>query len=901
MDAAALRLALANAQNPDANTRNAAEEQLKASCSADAANHLFLLSNELQDESAPNVQTRSLAGLTLKNFMTSKDHAQAVKLANDWMALNPEVRSKIKSNSCQALSSLQRDVQLAAAQVISKIATIELPKTGPDGRSQWEELMPLLLQSVVQPEPTPQGLAKKQASLHTIGYICEEIASLETDCLASKSNEILTAVVAGMRNEEQDLAVKLAATKALSNALEFANKNFEVDQERNYIMQVICEACTCNNEEIQEHAYQCLCRIAELYYDKLIPYIQKLLELTIMAITTQKDNVARQAIAFWSAVCDTEFEMINSDEEAECKKFIMGATPYLVPDLLKTMRCQEEGQDEDSYNKSTEAAACLAAIASTICDEVLAHVVPWVQQNISSQDWHAKEAAVMAFGCIMDGPSPEELKSYVGGIMDTLIAYLVDPEDLVKNSSAWAIMRITEFAPESIGLHIAPLCDKLMQVMPQSEPQTANHLCWAVHHAANFVRASHESHILPKNQLSPILPKLVECLVTQADRGDATEANLRANAYEALNVVVSTADDEAIRTFIAPTLLPMFGERLNATFGMPCLNADDLNTRNEWQSFFCGALQTCINLMPPEHLVALDPASGMNTADKFMHLFLQVFSSQNTTAAQEALLAVGSVCNVLPQAAFDRYMPTFSGMLVALIATSSEPGLCMLALTTTSDVARTLEGEMVKYSDQIVEVILSVLARPEVDAQVAQVHDFIKPAAYSCIGDIAMAIGAGMEKYLQYWLAALQQGCETAKRLKEELSAKDGYDEDKRNYLNALVEGIFDGYVGVVQGLKAASASTVGATDAFLQPIAVQGGCLMLVEVIASDEDKTESVLRTAVGLLGDLAETYGEKIKPMLSAKPCIDLVMQAKAQGMEADTNELGHWAGTRLGIPP
>jgi len=900
MDAAALRLALANAQNPDANTRNAAEEQLKQSCNTDAANHLFLLSHELQDETAPNVQTRSLAGLTLKNFMTSKDHAQAVKLANDWMALNPEVRGKIKANSCQALSSLQRDVQLAAAQVISKIATIELPKTGPDGRSQWEELMPLLLQCVVHPEPSAQGLAKKQASLHTIGYICEEIATLETDCLASKSNEILTAVVAGMRNEEQDLAVKLAATKALSNALEFASKNFEVEQERNYIMQVICEACTCASDEIKEHAYQCLCRIAELYYGKLEFYIQKLLELTIVAITTQQDNVARQAIAFWSAVCDTEFDILNSDEEKQCKLFITGATPYLVPDLLKTMCCQEEGQDEDSYNKSTEAAACLAAIASTIGDECLGHVVPWVQQNIGSQDWRHKEAAVMAFGCIMDGPSPEALKDYLRPIVETLVAYLADPEDLVKNSSAWAIMRITEFAPEPIGPLLPLLCEKLIQVMPQCEPQTANHLCWAIHHAANFVRASHDSHVLPKNQISPILPKLVECLVTQADRPDATEANLRANAYEALNVVVSTADEEAIRTFVAPTLLPMFGERLNATFAMPCLNADDLNTRNEWQSFFCGALQTCINLMPPEHLVAVDPASGMSTADKFMHLFLQVFSSQNTTAAQEALLAVGSVCNVLPQASFDRYMPTFSSMLVALIATSSEPALCMLALTTTSDVARTLEGEMAKYSDAIVEVVLGVLARPEVDAQIAQVHDYIKPAAYSCIGDIAMAIGAGMDKYLPYWLTALQQGCEAAKRLKEELTAKDGYDEDKRSYLAALCEGVFDGYVGVVQGLKAASATTPGATDAFLQPVAVQGGCLMLVEVVATDEERSESVLRTAVGLLGDLAETYGDKIKPMLTAKPCQDLVMQAKQPGMEQDTIQIGVWAGQRLGIP-
>lgn len=79
---------------------------------------------------------------------------------------------------------------------------------------------------------------------------------------------------------------------------------------------------------------------AQLYYDKIIDYIQKLLELTLNAITTQSDTVARQAIAFWSAVCDTEYELLSSEDEQDCKKFIMGATPYLIPVLLKTMTCQ---------------------------------------------------------------------------------------------------------------------------------------------------------------------------------------------------------------------------------------------------------------------------------------------------------------------------------------------------------------------------------------------------------------------------------------------------------------------------------------------------------------------------------------------------------------------------------
>ena len=45
--------------------------------------------------------------------------------------------------------------------------------------------------------------------------------------LASQSNEILTAIVQGMRKEEPSNNVRLAATKALYNSLEFTKANFE--------------------------------------------------------------------------------------------------------------------------------------------------------------------------------------------------------------------------------------------------------------------------------------------------------------------------------------------------------------------------------------------------------------------------------------------------------------------------------------------------------------------------------------------------------------------------------------------------------------------------------------------------------------------------------------------------
>jgi hypothetical protein len=84
----------------------------------------------------------------------------------------------------------------------------------------------------------------------------------------------------------QDLSVKLAATKALGNALEFAEKNFKVDAERNYIMTVICEACTSGNDEVKEHAFQCLCRIAEVNHTACLHILTACLSSDTQSVCT---------------------------------------------------------------------------------------------------------------------------------------------------------------------------------------------------------------------------------------------------------------------------------------------------------------------------------------------------------------------------------------------------------------------------------------------------------------------------------------------------------------------------------------------------------------------------------------------------------------------------------------
>jgi importin subunit beta-1 len=86
----------------------------------------------------------------------------------------------------------------------------------------------------------------------------------------------------------------------------FAESNFEREQERNYIMQVTCEATVCTDVRVRQAAYEGAGGRAENYYEKLQPYMTAIFDLTVKATKGDEESVALQAIEFWSAIADEE-------------------------------------------------------------------------------------------------------------------------------------------------------------------------------------------------------------------------------------------------------------------------------------------------------------------------------------------------------------------------------------------------------------------------------------------------------------------------------------------------------------------------------------------------------------------------------------------------------------------
>lgn len=162
------------------------------------------------------LESRRLAGIVLKNSLDAKDAARKDQLVQQWVAIDISVKLKIKEMLLSTLGSSAAEARQTSAQVIAKIASIEIP------RKEWPELIRLLLFNMTQ-QDRPASL--KQATLEALGYVCEEIS--HQDLVQDEVNSVLTAVVQGMNITEYSPEVRLAATKALYNALDFAQTNFE--------------------------------------------------------------------------------------------------------------------------------------------------------------------------------------------------------------------------------------------------------------------------------------------------------------------------------------------------------------------------------------------------------------------------------------------------------------------------------------------------------------------------------------------------------------------------------------------------------------------------------------------------------------------------------------------------
>ncbi|KAI5475715.1 hypothetical protein MNV49_001008 [Pseudohyphozyma bogoriensis] len=848
MDASAL---LAATLSPNQQEREGATQQLTLALDANPAQYLVQLSLALADDATPG-HIRNAAGLAIKNTLSAREAQRQDEYAQRWKLLDAQTRDKLKQDALAALAASDRNARNVAGQVVAAIAAIELPA------GMWNTLIAQLLELVGRSDNP--GL--RQATLQAIGYICESI-----------SNEILTAVVQGARKEEPSPEVQLAAVNALYNSLEFIKENFSREGERNYIMQVVCEATQSPSSDVQVAAFGCLVKIMHLYYDWMKQASSKLTptltppQLTVLGMKHADENVALQAVEFWSTVCDEEIELALEAEEAaefseaperESSHFARVALPEILPVLLLLLTKQEEDATEDEWNVSMAAGTCLALLAQCVGDAIVTSIIPFVESNIKNADWHFREAAVMAFGSILDGPEEKILAPLVHQALPTLIDMMRDPSLHVRDTTAWTLGRISDVLVKTIkvDLHLSPLVTALVNGLEES-PRVVSNCCWSIMNLAEQLGDAEAD----TTALSPYYDGVITALVRLAEKS-TNESNSRTSAYEALSTLVTHAANDCLP--VVSKLVIAVLDRSEALLRLQdqLVGADDRNNYNELQVNICGVLTSITRRLGRE----IQPL-----ADRMMTLLLQLIQSagKQSPILEDAFLCVGALTAALEQE-FHPYLPAFLPFLINALSSHEEYQLCSIAVGLIGDICRALGENSLPYCQGFMEVLLQ-------DLRSTVLHRSVKPPILSCFGDVALAVGPGFEPFLETTMGVLSQA--GAMRA-------DPNNYDLVDYINGLREGILEAYTGIVGGLK-----TGGKSDILLPYI---NSIFAFLHLTLTDQDRTEAILRSAIGLLGDLAETFPNgQLKEPLSSAWVSDVLKAGRTKLGGPETKKVAKWA--------
>ncbi|KAK3725473.1 karyopherin Kap95 [Vermiconidia calcicola] len=808
--------------SPDASIRSSAEQQLSQAAEADFPGYLITLSRELANDQAQS-QVRIAAGLALKNSFSARDFARLREVQNRWLTqIDPQIKQQVKDFSIQTLGSTDSRAGQSSAQFIASIAAIELP------REQWPELMPALVENVGS--GTDQ---KKQSSLTTIGFICETEDTDLRDSLAQHSNAILTAVVQGARKEEPNNDIRNAAISALGDSLEFVRTNFENEGERNYIMQVICEATQADDSRIQQGSYGCLNRIMGLYYDKMRFYMEKaLFGLTIQGMRSDEDDVAKLAVEFWCTVCEEEISIEDDNAQAQAEgtelrpyfNFARVATQEVVPVLLELLAKQDEDATDDEYNVSRAAYQCVQLWAQAVGSQVVPPILSFVEGNLRSEDWHYRDAAVSAFGAMMEGPDEKVLDPLVKQALPVLIGMMSDQSVHVKDSAAYALGRICEAVSESIDPreHLQPLITALFGGLT-SHPKMASSCCWALMNLADRFAGEPGCQT---NALSQHFQASVQHLLQVTEQ--TQDNQLRTAAYEVLNAFVTNAANDSVQ--MVASLSDVIIDRLEKTIPMQSqvVSVEDRLTLEEIQTSLTSVVMAIIQRLEKEIL----PQS-----DRIMQLLLSLLSNLGgkSSVPDTIFACIGALANALEDG-FEKYMQPFSPYLLNALNNQEEPQLCAMAIGLVSDITRALEGKVQPFCDPFMNSLLNNLRSTTLGNQ-------FKPAILQCFGDIAQAIGGEFETYLSVVAQVLQQAAGIS------VQSENTNNFEMLDYVVSLREGIMDAWGGIIMAMRAGNKANL--LEPYIESI------FQLLQTVYQDPNRTEALLRSSMGVVGDISEAF--------------------------------------------
>ena len=745
-----------------------------------------------------------------------------------------------------------------AAQTLSQLALLELP------RGQWPDLIQNLCSACATTNPDQLRVS----ALTTLGYICEDI---DEATIADKTSMILTAVVNNVARDVKSDVVRKAGMKALQEMVYFLSAVFQVKAQRDYLMQVVMENCVCPNEEVKTIALEVLSGIIGEQYPHMADYMQAVFQLTvplIKACNEDDEDVVKQAIDVWITIADIETEKMYNEEDAvndgtavsdidKSRRYVEGALAPLVEALFVPLTKQDPDADEDEWDVSHAAATCLSYMAECVRDKILPVVLPVFTTHANNEQWRVRDAATVAFGSIMQGPSTDALRPYLSdaSLLKLFMDHMHDANVVVRNSTAWTLGRVCQ-------LHIgAVITDQarfdavfgaFVQGL-QDEARVATSCAWGLKCMTEAIEdLLGESGQQTPNPITPHFGNLVQALFASGEK-PACPARQRKGTYQTLASLVHCSSPECVAQVSNVTVMCL--DRLEAM--LAATSIPDKKDADELESLISGLMTECVSKLA-EQIAPI--------ADRVCAAYLNLYQKGAGAAAQEeAVLGLGTFASALGNNSVMRFATSIVPVLDQCIKNPTELDVCKAAIGALGDLARaTTDKVFSQFLGTVMLPLIAILKNPEIDRSL---YSYVM----SALGDIAQAVRDDFIAQIPQLITVAQQ----AMACKVNLD-----DPDQADFLYDLQESCFTFIAGVNSGLTSCNQA------AAILPYAP--GITQCINIAYNNHQRPESVSNAIVGAICDLVIAAGPRVKEvMIPGQPWAEFPTMVNTIMQNAENN--------------
>ena len=687
-----------------------------------------------------------------------------------------------------------------------------------------------------------QNLAFKEASLMTLGYICD---GLDPNILEiSEVDSILSNIALSMTDAETNLEIKIIAFRAFKNSLRFAKKNFEVQSEREYILKLIFSGCESGEESIRIESFKLLIDIVSNYYDFVGNFLQELGRLTFQAVRQDNTKVALLALEVWNQLGDIELDRKENVSESPSRGYFTTAATDLLTLLLENIHKVQSDDDEWDVNKAC--ASVLNVLIQITEDKVMDNALYYITTNLQKPEWQLRQSSLMVIGSILEGPSTMKIAP-IAKTIPTIISLLQDQNLIVKQSAAWALSKIAQYQYKLVTqpTYFNQILPALLHSLTQS-PKIACHSCWTL---VNLIEKSNEIKLFKLG----VFEHVFTALINSAHRPDSIhlEHNLQLAAYSALSTLIEKSADDCI---------PLIEQHIT-NFIVLLKQYSASNTNEQIQNSICEVLTASFTRARSE-FVSDEIAKG------FFEAITAAFNVRSGVF-EDGILAIGALTAPLG-ARFVNYLPVVGPFIVFTLQRQDAVSLCKTGTMLIGDIARALGDNGKPFVADLVQPLITNL-RNEGASSVVKVQSI------ESLADVVSNCKESTIPFINDVLTLIQEAANASVNV-----VKEEENVDLFEYLKDLREAIIEFYENLVQGFS----QQAEVMFPFVPTIT------SYVLTISLDKYRPKPIIhRCCIGIIGDLCKIYSSRVRDLLRISSVLTYVQRYRTSN-NLKIRELANW---------